>query len=254
MDLIGLRVRHKSHGDGTIVKMENHYITVEFSSEQIQFTFPDAFEKHLKALDDKRQVEILVCLEEKKDAIEQERLAKEAALLEEEKRRIEEQIKKTRKKKRKTTPKTIDEMFLPDYHVEKLKRQPILTYQQVEEQFGIRIQGFGKGINPTESTVVLISSINKADGKFVYHDHWTLDGDYLYSGEGKNGNQVMNKGNLAIRDAARNGKTIHLFVKFSPKEYYYQGIFELKDYTYEDEEDEEGYIRKEYKFLLKKSE
>ena len=62
----------------------------------------------------------------------------------------------------------------------------------------------------------------------------------------------MTKGNLAIRDAARNGKKIHLFVKFSPQEYYYQGIFELIDYTYEDEKDEDGNIRKEYKFRLKK--
>lgn len=247
MDLIGLKVRHKSFGEGEIIETNNNYFKVQFQSETKPFVFPDAFEKFVIALDDKKQAEILLCLQEAKDAKEKDRLAKEAARLEEEKRRLEEQKKDPPPK-----PKTIDGMFSPDYHVEKLKRQPILTYQQVEEQFGIRIQGFGKGINPTESTVVLISSINKADGKFVYHDHWTLDGDYLYSGEGKNGNQVMNKGNLAIRDAARNGKTIHLFVKFSPKEYYYQGIFELKHYTYEDEEDEEGYIRKEYKFLLKK--
>lgn len=62
----------------------------------------------------------------------------------------------------------------------------------------------------------------------------------------------MTKGDLAIRDAARNGKKIHLFVKFSPQEYYYQGIFELVDYTYEDEKDEDGNIRKEYKFRLRK--
>ena len=54
------------------------------------------------------------------------------------------------------------------------------------------------------------------------------------------------------RYAARNGKKLHLFVKFSPQEYYYQGIFELVDYTYEDEKDEDGNIRKEYKFRLRK--
>ena len=47
------------------------------------------------------------------------------------------------------------------------------------------------------------------------------------------------------------GKVIHLFVKFSPKEYY-QGIFELTNYTYEDALDENGNTRKEYKFRLKK--
>ncbi len=62
----------------------------------------------------------------------------------------------------------------------------------------------------------------------------------------------MTKGNLAIRDAAQNNKKIHLFVKFSPQEYYYQGIFELVDYTYEDDQDEAENIRKEYKFRLRK--
>lgn len=62
----------------------------------------------------------------------------------------------------------------------------------------------------------------------------------------------MTKGNLAIRDATHGGKKIHLLVKFSPREYYYQGVFELVDYTYEDQKDENGNTRKEYKFRLRK--
>jgi hypothetical protein len=63
----------------------------------------------------------------------------------------------------------------------------------------------------------------------------------------------MSSGNKAIINAAGEGKTIHLFVKFSPQEYYYQGVFELVDYTYEDDKDENGKTRKEYKFRLRKS-
>ena len=186
----------------------------------------------------------------------------DAKVAAEQKRQVEEAARKAAEEQRRAAAvvaapkakkaKTLDEMFAPDYHAEKLARQPILTYQQVEDQFGIRISGFGRGINPTDNTVVLISSIGKASGNFVYHDKWTTDGDYLYSGEGKTGDQTMTKGNLAIRDAARNGKKLHLFVKFSPQEYYYQGVFELVDYTYEDEKDEDGKIRKEYKFRLRK--
>ena len=62
----------------------------------------------------------------------------------------------------------------------------------------------------------------------------------------------MAKGNLAIKNAARDGREIHLFVKFSPQEYYYQGVFVLVDYAYEDDRDENGDIRKEYKFRLRK--
>ena len=124
-------------------------------------------------------------------------------------------------KQRRKKSKDIDSMFSKEYHAEKLAREPILTYQEVERQFGIRIAGFGRGINPTENSVVLISSIGKKDGKFVYHDHWTVEGDYIYSGEGKSGDQSMTRGNLAIKNAAADGKALHLFVKFSPREYYY---------------------------------
>ena len=249
MELIGLKVKHTVFGAGVITEMEGSYITVEFAAKTTKFVYPDAFEKFIKAEDPAVQQSIEDSINDAKAAAEQKRQAEEAARkAAEEQRRAVIAVAAPKAKK----AKTLDEMFAPDYHAENLARQPILTYQQVEEQFGIRISGFGRGINPTDNTVVLISSIGKASGNFVYHDKWTADGDYLYSGEGKTGDQTMTKGNLAIRDAARNGKKIHLFVKFSPQEYYYQGVFELVDYTYENEKDEDGNIRKEYKFRLRK--
>jgi len=246
MELIGLKVKHTVFGAGVITEMEGNYITVEFAAKTTKFVYPDAFEKYIKAEDPAVQQTIVDSIIDAKAAAEQKRQAEEAA------RKAAEEQRRAAVAVAAPKAKTLDEMFAPDYHAEKLARQPILTYQQVEDQFGIRISGFGRGINPTDNTVVLISSIGKASGNFVYHDKWTANGDYLYSGEGKTGDQAMTKGNLAIRDAARNGKKIHLFVKFSPQEYYYQGIFELVDYTYEDEKDEDGNIRKEYKFRLRK--
>lgn len=249
MELIGLKVKHTVFGVGTITEKDGNYITVEFAVKTTKFVYPDAFEKFIKADEPSVQQAITDEINDAKAAAEQKRQAEEAARkAAEEQRRVAVAVAAPKAKK----AKTLDEMFAPDYHAEKLARQPILTYQQVEDQFGIRISGFGRGINPTDNTVVLISSIGKAGGNFVYHDKWTAEGDYLYSGEGKTGDQSMTKGNLAIRDAACNGKKIHLFVKFSPQEYYYQGIFELVDYTYEDEKDEDGNIRKEYKFRLRK--
>lgn len=249
MELVGAKVIHAAYGEGVITEHANNYITVVFASKTSKFVYPDAFEKFLEAEHVALQQMILDSINEAKMATEQKRQAEEAARkAAEEQRRAAIAVAAPKAKK----AKTLDEMFAPDYHAEKLARQPILTYQQVEDQFGIHISGFGRGINPTDNTVVLISSIGKASGNFVYHDKWTADGDYLYSGEGKTGDQTMTKGNLAIRDAARNGKKIHLFVKFSPHEYYYQGVFELVDYTYEDDKDEDGNIRKEYKFRLRK--
>ena len=127
----------------------------------------------------------------------------------------------------------------------------MLGYRQVEGSFGIRLGASGgKDINSTEMNVVLISSINKIGGKFVYKDKWTSDGDYIYSGEGKIGDQQMTGGNLAIKTAEEERKDIHLFVKFSPVEYYYQGIFKLAEITEEEGKDEGGNIRTEYKFRL----
>lgn len=242
MELIGLKVKHAAFGAGMVTGKEGNYIIVEFPAKISKFVYPDAFEKFIKAEDAAAQQAIVNEISKAKTADEQKRQA-------EEQHSAADAVSTSVGRK----AKTLDEMFARDYHAEKLARQPILTYQQVENQFGIRISGFGRGINPTDSTVVLISSIGKASGNFVYHDKWTADGDYLYSGEGKTGDQTMTKGNLAIRDAACNGKRIHLFVKFSPQEYYYQGVFELVDYEYADDKDEGGSIRKEYKFRLRKA-
>jgi len=248
MELVGAKVLHKAFGVGVIAEAETGYVTVEFAEKTSKFTYPDAFEKFLTLENESEQQCVVNEIEKKKAEIEEKRFAEEAARKAEQERKIAAVQLPGNKKK----IKNIDEMFGEDYHVSHLARQPILTYTQVEEQFGIKIAGFGRGINPTTNTVVLISSMAKSDGKFVYHDKWTADGDYIYSGEGKTGDQTMTKGNLAIRDAAHNGKRIHLFVKLSPQEYYYQGVFELIDYTYEDEKDENGNVRKEYKFRLRK--
>ena len=142
--------------------------------------------------------------------------------------------------------------FGVDYHSEYLKTKPTLTYQEVEKLFGIQISGFGRGINPTAPSVILISVIEKKKDSFVYHDRWTADGDYIYSGEGKSGDQSMTRGNAAILNAKRDNKKIDLLVKFSSDKYIYQGVFELVDYEYVDDKGEDGLLRKEYKFRLRK--
>ena len=142
--------------------------------------------------------------------------------------------------------------FGEDYHSEYLKTKPTLTYQEVEKLFGIQISGFGRGINPTASSVVLISVIEKKKDSFVYHDRWTTDGDYIYSGEGKSGDQSMTRGNAAILNAKRDNKKIDLLVKFSSDKYIYQGVFEFVDYECVDDKGEDGLLRKEYKFRLRK--
>lgn len=247
MELINQKVKHRAFGEGTIISVTDTIVEIEFSVGVKRLQFPQTFESLMVAKDSNIQSAIIELIKEKRDAAE---AAKKAAA--EERERVAEIKKEKVSTTTKPKAKSLDDMFSEDYHVSHLSRHPILTYQQVEEKFGIKISGFGRGINPTSSTIVLISSIKKTGGNFVYHDKWTKDGDYIYSGEGKLGNQTLTKGNLAIKNASSDGKEIHLFVKFSPQEYYYQGVFELVDYTYEDDKDEDGNIRKEYKFRLKR--
>lgn len=248
MDLLNIKVKHAVFGVGTVTEVDDKYVTVQFAAKSSKFAYPGAFEKFIKAEDSAIQETILndiVVARRAEEGRRQAELVDHKA--EEERRAAERQTASPAKNTR-----NIGDGFGADYNVEHLARQPILTYQQVEEQFGIRISGFGRGINKTQSTVVLISSVDKKKTGFVYHDHWTTDGEYIYSGEGKTGDQNMSSGNKAIVTAANDRKAIHLFVKFSPQEYYYQGVFELVNYTYEDDMDENGNTRKEYKFRLRK--
>lgn len=248
MDLIGQKVNHKSYGEGTIVLITDKYFKIEFPEGVITLQYPQAVEKFINAIDVDVQKALTEKIKKDKESADE---AKKVFLQEKEK---EDERRKSAllNKQGKIVGGDLDSMFSADYNVEYLARHPILTYQEVEKQFGIKIAGFGRGINPTQTTIVLISSIKKSGNSFVYHDKWTKDGEYIYSGEGKIGDQELNKGNLAIKNAELDNKKLHLFVKFSPQEYYYQGVFKVVEYTYEDDKDEDGNMRKEYKFRLKK--
>lgn len=241
--LIGRKVFQggfKGNGEGTIVAVEGEIISVDFGGVIKRFSM-EIFIKSLTFDDDETRELMEQAIDEAKAA----KATTEAA------RKAEDEAKKAAKEAAEKRAKIVGG-FDAGYHAEHLSTDEIYTYQQVEAQFGIRISGFGRGINPTADKVILISSINKAAGNFVYHDRWTDDGDYIFSGEGRVGDQNLTARNKEIIDAERNGKVIHLIIKFSHEEYYYQGIFKLVGYTYEDDLDEEGNTRKEYKFRLRK--
>lgn len=230
----------RGNGEGTIVAVDGEFISVDFGGEVKTFSI-EIFTKSLKFDDDETR-------ELMENAVEEVRVAKAA----------DEAAKKAEKEAERIAAEAADKRakivsgFDVEYHAEHLNTDEIYTYQQVEAKFGIRIAGFGRGCNPTEDSVVLISSVNQSGEHFVYHDKWDTNGDYIFSGEGRIGDQTLTARNKEIIKAESNGKVIHLIIKFSSEEYYYQGIFELVDYTYEDDLDEDGNIRKEYKFRLRK--
>ena len=53
--MTGKKVKHISFGEGSIIKFDNNYFTVDFGSKKCEFIFPDAFEKFLSTDDSQLQ-------------------------------------------------------------------------------------------------------------------------------------------------------------------------------------------------------
>ena len=226
--IIGKQVTHKQYGEGTIVKVDDNSIVVDFGTTKKKFIL-DKFLGFFKVDDEVSKV-----IPEKIAAHKRAKAAEKEA----EKRRREEE--------------EFNAKFGADYNVGYLKRSPVLSSSGVEKEYRINRSGFGRGINVTDDAIILISSLIKDGMRYTYHDHFDVNGDFIYSGEGQNGDQTMNRGNRAIVEAAQNNKKIILIIKASPTEYMPQGEYYLVEYTVEDDTGEDGEQRKEYKFRLRK--
>lgn len=248
MDLLNVKVKHPLFGVGNVTEVEDNYVTVQFAAKLSKFIYPDAFEKFIKAEDATIQKTIMDTVAAARNVDEGRRQA-EIDAHQAERDRLAAKKKSPLKVKK---PTNIEDGFGADYNVEHLAKNAVLTCQQVKELFKIKITDAGRSIIKTPTAVVLISPVDKKKADYVYHDHFNRGSEYIFSGEGKIGDQTMSSGNKAIADAADEGKEIHLFVKFSSREYYYQGEFQLVEFTYEDDKDESGNVRKEYKYRLKK--
>ncbi|HJA95082.1 MAG TPA: hypothetical protein H9663_01420 [Firmicutes bacterium] len=114
-----------------------------------------------------------------------------------------------------------------------------------------------RGIYVTATEIIAISVVNTDPDYYVYHDRWLQSGVYLFSGEGKSGDQKETANNRALLNAGYEQKPVRLLI-FDYKEYrmtkeviyYDQGFYQVKDYTYELDYGEDKKKRKEYKFKL----
>jgi hypothetical protein len=79
---------------------------------------------------------------------------------------------------------------------------------ELHHQFGGSRQS---GISPSAKTPNVFLFSDPASGEqHGYFDRWT-DGAFYYTGEGQHGDQQMTKGNLAIREAQREGRALRVF-------------------------------------------
>jgi hypothetical protein len=102
-----------------------------------------------------------------------------------------------------------------DWH---LKPGDSIRRSELHDRYGGGRQG---GIAPcTTSPNVLIFTDRSVGDEHGYHDRW--DGDVLeYCGEGQRGDQVIARGNRAIRDHREDGRALRVF----------QGVRGMVQYT-----------------------
>lgn len=80
--------------------------------------------------------------------------------------------------------------------------------REIHHQYGGQQQ---TGIStPADYPVILLFTGEQSED-FGYHDGWTRQGVFLYTGEGQRGDMDFSRGNRAIRDHIEDGKDLHLF-------------------------------------------
>jgi len=84
-----------------------------------------------------------------------------------------------------------------------------------------------------------------------YHDHFGDDGTFTYYGEGRAGDMQMQRGNKAIRDHAKNGKHLLVFLDLGEGTYRYLGEFVYSGHYVDPESrDTGGNVRNAIAFRL----
>ncbi|TCI75907.1 helix-turn-helix domain-containing protein [Exiguobacterium sp. SH0S1] len=115
--------------------------------------------------------------------------------------------------------------------------------------FKCSTQGGMRRSNTTHTLVVISDHSNL---KNVYEDKWMNDILY-YTGMGLTGDQVLEGNqNKTLYESNENGIKVYLFEVYSPGEYTFIGQVALAEEPFQtDEEDQDGNLRKAWKFPLK---
>ncbi len=136
----------------------------------------------------------------------------------------------------------------------------LLTRSERNARFGGALYG---GIEPSASSpnVFLYSDPSRGEAYGYSYDGWTDEGRlFLYTGEGREGDQPMSHGNRAILEHRERGRALRLFVAdgqvagTGQRQQRYVGEFEVdqkKPYLYEDAPDENAEDRTVFVFRLR---
>ncbi|MEM3788702.1 MAG: YDG/SRA domain-containing protein [Candidatus Bathyarchaeia archaeon] len=138
-----------------------------------------------------------------------------------------------------------------------MKFGDVLSNREISRIFGVCAQ---RGIRYSGSLqegikhIVLVTVLHKTPEESLrnpYNDR--LVGDILfYTGEGRVGNQKMEKGNLALKRQMTKGHPIFVFEKKAPGKYMFLGQYSVLSVHVEFQPDIKGQKRKAFLYKLKR--
>lgn len=108
------------------------------------------------------------------------------------------------------------------------------------------------GIAPSSTFPAIFIFTGESGEQHGYADRWENgENTCLYTGEGQIGPMTLTKGNLAIAEHARTGKSLHLFQSVARgKGHRYRGEFVCEDFDTEKQPDQTGALRDAIVFRL----
>ncbi|MEM3730841.1 MAG: YDG/SRA domain-containing protein [Candidatus Bathyarchaeia archaeon] len=136
-----------------------------------------------------------------------------------------------------------------------LKIGQILTNKEISRMFNVCVQRgirYSGSLHSSIRHVVLITTLNKAPEDFVrnpYYDRM-VNGKLIYTGEGRYGDQKMQRGNLVLKRQMKERYPIYVFEKKSPGKYVFLGEYNVVSMRSEIQRDSEGKRRRVYVFEL----
>jgi len=138
-----------------------------------------------------------------------------------------------------------------------LKYGDVLSNREISRIFGVCAQRgirYSGSLNDGIRHVVLITVLHKSPEENIrnpYNDK--LKGDFLfYTGEGRVGNQKMERGNLALKKQITDGFPIFVFEKKTPGRYIFLGQYNVLSAHLEIQPDIKGQRRKVFVYKLKR--
>jgi len=138
-----------------------------------------------------------------------------------------------------------------------LKFGDVLSNQEISRIFGVCAQRgirYSGNLQKGIKYIVLVTVLHKTPEESLrnpYNDR--LEGEFLfYTGEGRVGNQRMERGNLALKRQMTEGYPIFVFEKKSPGKYLFLGQYNVLAVYAAVQPDVKGQKRKVFLYKLKR--